>query len=512
MGYPFRKFKTKVSEKMRTIILGPPGTGKTETLLMKVEEYLKKTDPNKIGYFAFTQKAANEARNRAIKKFNLTEDDLPYFRTLHSLAFRRLGLKRENVMQPDHYKDLGERIKIPLHIPAWDNDDSHAFFSSESEELNIISTARHRKITAEQQYDLGEHTKEVSREKLIILDEEIKKYKKEYDLIDFHDMITQFINSDKCPQFDAVFIDEAQDLSKIQWDMARTIWKKTGNSFVAGDDDQAIFRWAGADVDSFIALDGKIDQLIQSVRVPAQIHKLAANIVNRISKRINKNWKPANREGEIKWYDNFDQINLKNGNWLVLTRTNYQLNNIEECLQADGMYFKSKKKKNYEADLYQAITDWENLRKGSLLEHKKLTHIFGYMSPANVDKNAIQGMAKEAFYGIAQLKKHYGLRTNDVWYKALDSAGYRRVEYIRSMKNNGEKLNQDPRINLSTIHGAKGGECDNVVLLTDLTENTKKGYDKNPDDEERLFYVGATRTKETLHIVRPKDMYKGYKI
>ena len=58
----------------------------------------------------------------------------------------------------------------------------------------------------------------------------------------------------------------------------------------------------------------------------------------------------------------------------------------------------------------------------------------------------------------------------------------------------------------------KEGECDNVVLLTDLTENTQKGYDKNPDDEERLFYVGATRTKETLHIVRPRDMYKGYKI
>ena len=75
-----------------------------------------------------------------------------------------------------------------------------------------------------------------------------------------------------------------------------------------------------------------------------------------------------------------------------------------------------------------------------------------------------------------------------------------------------KKLNEDPRINLSTIHGAKGGECDNVVLLTDLTRNTQKGYDKNPDDEERLFYVGATRTKQTLHIVSSKDNYKGYKI
>ena len=126
---------------MKTIVLGPPGTGKTETLLTKVEEYLKETDPDKIGYFAFTQKAANEAKDRAMKKFNLTEDDLPYFRTLHSLAFRRLGIKKENVMQPYHYKDLGEKIKLPLSVPAWDNDDSHAFFSSESEELNIISKA-----------------------------------------------------------------------------------------------------------------------------------------------------------------------------------------------------------------------------------------------------------------------------------------------------------------------------------------------------------------------------------
>ena len=78
---------------MKTIVLGPPGTGKTTTMLNKVDDHLKTTDPNKIGYFAFTQKAAYEARDRAMEKFNLSEDYLPYFRTLHSLAFRRLGIK-----------------------------------------------------------------------------------------------------------------------------------------------------------------------------------------------------------------------------------------------------------------------------------------------------------------------------------------------------------------------------------------------------------------------------------
>ena len=117
---------------MKTIVLGPPGTGKTWTLLNKVDDYLKKTDPDKIGYFAFTQKAANEAKERAIKKFNLTEDDLPYFRTLHSLAFRKLGIKKENVMQKNHYVDLGKRLGFPVNYAKYEDEHGgyHLFFSN----------------------------------------------------------------------------------------------------------------------------------------------------------------------------------------------------------------------------------------------------------------------------------------------------------------------------------------------------------------------------------------------
>ena len=130
----------------------------------------------------------------------------------------------------------------------------------------------------------------------------------------------------------------------------------------------------------------------------------------------------------------------------------------------------------------------------------------------NVDKSKLKSMVKEGVYAIQELKQNYGLVNDSVWFEAFDAAPRRDVQYLRKMRKNGEKLNEAPRITLSTIHGAKGGECENVVLLTDLSLNTMKSYEQNPDDENRLFYVGATRTKEHLHIIEPKQKYKGYNL
>jgi DNA helicase-2/ATP-dependent DNA helicase PcrA len=497
---------------MKTIVLGPPGTGKTTTLLNKVDDYLKQTDPDKVGYFAFTQKAAHEARDRAIKKFNLEEDDLPYFRTLHSLAFRRLGIKKEDVMQQRHYQDFGKKIKEEIKYAEYEND-HNGIFSTSSDYLRVINLAKLREITPEQQYNLQEHNQELELKKLKIIALELERYKKLHNLIDFNDMIIDFTKSDAAvPKFDVVFIDEAQDLSKMQWHMAKAIWQKTTDSFIAGDDDQAVFRWAGADVDSFIAQKGQMLPLQQSYRIPAKVHGLAMGIINKIKTRIDKTWQPRIHQGSLSRYYDFEDIDMSSGQWLVLARTKYMLDNLEEELYLKGYYYQSKFRKQREHTLHLAATDWENARKGGHLTYDQIERIYGYMSEKHAEKQKLKGMIKDSLYVLEMMKAYYGLNTDAVWYEAFDNAPRREVNYLKQMRRKGEKLNEAPRITLSTIHGAKGGECENVVLLTDLSLNTIKSYEKNPDDENRLFYVGATRTKEHLHIVEPKQKYKGYNL
>ena len=70
-------------------------------------------------------------------------------------------------------------------------------------------------------------------------------------------------------------------------------------------------------------------------------------------------------------------------------------------------------------------------------------------------------------------------------------------------------LTGTPRIKISTIHKAKGGEADNVALLLDSSKPCAESPDQ--DSEIRTFYVGATRAKKALHIIESQSIY-GFKI
>ena len=314
---------------MRYKVVGPPGTGKTRRLLNEVQRYVKKGVPLKrIGYFAFTRKAAGEARDRFLKiKTELTKKDIKYFQTLHSLAFNRLGLKEENVMQDLNYKAIGDTCGIQIKYASYEINNWNGIFSSDSEYLGLINLARVKQISVLDQLDLNEHLSKIERDKLENIASEINSYKKTYNLIDFTDMIQKFLDVDDTPEFDVIFVDEAQDLSLIQWAMINKIEKDTGcDVWVAGDDDQAIFGWAGADVDSFINYDAEEIPLTKSERVPSIIQQTALDVINRIQdNRIDKEYFPKSETGEILERYKLADIDITTGDWLILTKTKRQM-------------------------------------------------------------------------------------------------------------------------------------------------------------------------------------------
>ena len=92
-------------------IYGPPGTGKTYRLISRAKAYARVGTPlHKIGYFAFTKKAAGEAKKECLLKIR----SLPYFQTLHSFAFNLLELNEEDVMQPYHYENFGKKLNVKV--------------------------------------------------------------------------------------------------------------------------------------------------------------------------------------------------------------------------------------------------------------------------------------------------------------------------------------------------------------------------------------------------------------
>ena len=154
-------------------------------------------------------------------------------------------------------------------------------------------------------------------------------------------MLDAFLEEEYIPRLDIVFVDEAQDLTTKQWKVIEKLSESCKIRYIAGDDDQAIYKWAGADVKKFLSIKGNIQVLPVSYRLPKKIHGLANQISNRISLRQNKEWSCRDEEGTITEIQSIEDIDMSKGNWLILARSGYQLNKAESYCKRMGWFYEA---------------------------------------------------------------------------------------------------------------------------------------------------------------------------
>ncbi len=211
---------------------------------------------------------------------------------------------------------------------------------------------------------------------------------------------------------------------------------------------------------------------------------------------------------------------MAKGKWLIQTRTNKMLEPIKDFFEDKGFYYSSKKGNNLiSKDLLIAIDSWTNLNEGLLIPVKLAKRMYSHMT---VTGGKIKrgfgngGSFKEVMEEVVcldDLRKNHGLQAAGSWQQAFDKVDERRKQYILTLQRNGEDIlpTSKPRIRLSTIHGAKGDEDENIVHFLDLDILSYNEFQRNPSPEHRLQFVGVTRTVSNLYIVNPTGQY-GYQI
>lgn len=461
----------------RSKIFGPPGSGKTTTAIDMVTDYLNETK-GRVVFASFTRNARDTLLYRVPKNLKSRME----IRTIHSLAYRALGYDRnyikDNLLKFEKF--LGRQIPNDpdFYIPD----------KMLKDVLNFVGNFRNQRRNPES-YEYPSHIPKVYVNFIV---KYYKIFKDQENFADYDDILAEYVRKGDALKCDAMFIDEAQDLSALQW---AAIERMSGNAtYVAvfGDDDQGIFGWAGAESKNFLQWDCDTKEVLsKSYRLSRKVHQLALKIIEQVTEREPKEFNHNGTEGEVYHASRIDYDTDFRGydSIGVLYRCNYHAKPIKEELHRRGIKYMSKGSPWEYQDCIDSIVAWENWRKtGTCGEDER-----------------------ELIQKHTEIEKIGTLKTcpDLPWYEALHipfTDVYRRFISIHGI----EKMDTLPKIELTTMHHAKGGEWDKVILLTEMS---KKAYtalktsQETAEQETRVWYVGVTRAKKCLQVMRPEGKF-----
>lgn len=439
---------------------------------------------------SFTRRAAREAVTRASEQFSLDPDRFTHFRTLHSECFRQLGLSPDDVLQGKILREFASWIGIELSSRVHFDEGSRLGLLEGDRILHIENLARVRCRPLREMYD--EDDDDLPWSEVDRVQRGLETYKRHRHLLDYTDMLSHYATGRMRPRLRVLLVDEAQDLSLLQWQVVDRLSQGCERVVVAGDDDQTIYRWAGAALEHFVGMPGRARVLGQSYRVPVAVQTLALECIGQVQARRPKAWSPRAEEGRVERAGVLEEVDLGGRDVLVLARNNYILQDqVVPVLRREGIIYEHRGEMSVDPDILGAITTWERARRGE---------------PVTVGEARLMlrwcRRGGRGLHGVADDSPWRAPSGMTIWHEGLDRLPTGEMSYLLAARRRGEGLQRKPRVRLSTIHGAKGAQAEHVVLLTEMAPRTQRDVERWPDDEARVWYVGLTRTSDRLTIVQ----------
>lgn len=499
-------------------IYGPPGTGKTWTLLNIVKYGVGKLYkvPEYIGYCSYTRAAAKEGMDRVLQAFpgKYKEDSFELFKTIHAMCLSRTRDSSLEIIDENKHLKAFTYIERDEVVNLQIGKDEDGKLGIRNYPIELYEKARNCKISLKQAYDEDNSIKKTRHWRdLVDIVNNWVKFKEEL-FMDYTDMIENFLLNDYSFPLDYFIVDEAQDLTPLQWDFVYLMAAKAEKVFIAGDDDQAIHEWNGASVEEFLKFPGKTKVLRKSRRMPKEVQKFSQNITKLIKVRQPKEFTSTASKGYVNT-NNFrlSHINFNqyiDDTWMVLVRTKQELMEVRAEAKELGIFFKnSAGYTSVNSTHWKAIQIWEKLMKDEEINLQEVALVYDYVKDIKhgwrkTNNKKWASITKQTF-NYMYLNSHCGLlQEKGSWTTALqiDVANKNYIEKLTEKHINPEDT---PKIMIDKIHQVKGKEADHVVIyercpqICTLADKTSK----ERDAELRVWYVAVTRAKKGVEIIQP---------
>lgn len=300
------------------------------------------------------------------------------------------------------------------------------------------------------------------------------------------------------PQYEVIFVDEAQDLSAAAREFLLKVRSPGGFMTFVGDDRQAIYQFAGADARSFEEIRERTlasgMTLPICYRCPSTHLDLARAIVPDILARDNA---PEGLVAEIQRKDLLGQTpaHVREGD-LIICRCTAPL--IDLCFSLISVGVPARVRgREIGASLNRIVQAVASQDEYTWLDFPRVLDDYTLRMCTALGKKEDNDLAIEEFSDRAQ-------SVETIYFRAA-AEGVQNAEHLQRYI---DTLFNDERgtVQLSTIHKAKGLECERVFLYRpDLLPHPKALKPWEVLGEQNLRYVGLTRSKSDLYFVEDPD-------